>query len=89
MRRVYSKFKKALITGGASLNLQTGNLKVLLIDTDAYTYNDAHEFLIDVPSGARVAGSRDADRGHWCRSDHPSGRVAGATAWPARRHWPC
>jgi hypothetical protein len=57
MRRVYPKYKKAAVSGGSNVNLMTGNLKMLLINTGAYTYNDAHEFLTDVPSGARIAAS--------------------------------
>lgn len=41
-----------MLAGG--LNLFAGTVKVYLIDTAAYTYSAAHEFLSDVPSGARV-----------------------------------
>jgi hypothetical protein len=53
--KVYPKFKKKAISGGANVNLLTGNVKIILIDTGAYSYNDTHEFLSDIPSGARVA----------------------------------
>lgn len=53
--KVYPKYKKAAVTGGANVNLLTGAVKVVMLDTDAYTYSDTHEFLSDIPSGARVA----------------------------------
>ena len=33
------------------------NVRAILVDTGAYTYNDTHEFLDDIPSGARIAVS--------------------------------
>lgn len=53
--KVYPKFKKASVTGGASVNLLTSSVKLVLVDTGQYTYSDAHEFLSDVPAGARIA----------------------------------
>src|SRR3954465_7390433 len=53
--KVYPKYKKAAMAGGANVNLLTGNVKVCLVDTDAYTYSDTHEFLSDIPLGARIA----------------------------------
>jgi hypothetical protein len=41
----------ALLQG---LNLNTAVVKAVLIDTGAYTYSSAHDFLDDVPSGARI-----------------------------------
>lgn len=54
---VYPKYKEALISGGSNVNLSTGNVKALLVDGADYTYSAAHQFLSDVPSGARVATS--------------------------------
>ena len=34
--------------------LATGTLKAYLIDTAAYTYSAAHDFLADIPGGARI-----------------------------------
>lgn len=53
----FPKFKEALLTGAANSNPSTGNVKVVLIDVGDYTYSAAHEFLSDVPAGARVATS--------------------------------
>lgn len=55
--KIYPKYKKALMSGGANVNLLVGNIKAVMIDEGAYTYSDAHEFLSDIPSGARIATS--------------------------------
>mgnify|MGYP006159583853 CR=1 FL=1 len=53
----YPKFKEALLTGAANSNASTGDVKAVLVDTADYTYSASHEFLSDVPSGARVSTS--------------------------------
>ena len=54
---LYPKFKEALL--GGEIDLTTENVKAALVDVGGsdYTYSAAHEFLSDVPSGARVATS--------------------------------
>ncbi|WP_409188443.1 hypothetical protein [Bradyrhizobium sp. RDM4] len=54
--KVYPKWKETLMQAGANSSLG-GTVKALLVDADAYTYDDAHQFLSDVASGARVATS--------------------------------
>lgn len=54
---VYPKFKAAAISGGANTNLMTAAVKLALIDTGAYTYSAAHEFLSDIPTGAVISVS--------------------------------
>lgn len=49
---VYPKAKEAML--GAGLNLLSGTVKAQLIDLANYTYSAAHQYLSDVPSGARV-----------------------------------
>lgn len=51
---VYPKGKEALL---GSLNLLTDDIRVLVVDLDLYTYNAAHDFLDDVPSGAQIKAS--------------------------------
>ncbi|WAJ27134.1 hypothetical protein [Antarcticirhabdus aurantiaca] len=46
---LYMKLKEQLLT-----TLASSTVKVVLIDTGAYTYSAAHEFLSSVPSGARI-----------------------------------
>lgn len=55
---LYPKWKETLLQG--STNLSTANVKVLLVDTNGgtpYTYSATHQYLSDVPSGARVVSS--------------------------------
>lgn len=52
---LYPKFKEALLSG--SINLTSDDIRCILIDSADYTYSAAHDFLDDVPSGARVATS--------------------------------
>jgi hypothetical protein len=49
---VYSATKNAILT--AVVNLSTADIRAVLIDTADYTFSAAHDFLDDVPSGARV-----------------------------------
>lgn len=50
--KVFPKARERMLAGG--LNLLAGTVKAQLIDTAAYTYSDAHQFLSDIPSGARI-----------------------------------
>ena len=52
---VYPAYREAILSGGANTDLTTGTVKVTLVDLADYTYNSAHDFIDDVPSGARVA----------------------------------
>jgi len=49
---LYPKYKELIL--GAGLNLTSLTIKCVLIDTADYTYDPAHDFLADVPAGARV-----------------------------------
>lgn len=53
--KLYPKGKKAMMQ--ALADLAGGNVRAVLCDSADYTYNDAHEFLSDVPSGARISVS--------------------------------
>lgn len=54
---IYPKYKEALLDGASNIDLNDGDVRVILIDAADYTYSSAHDFLDDVPSGARVATS--------------------------------
>lgn len=56
---LYPKFKEVLLNAGASnpIDLDTNDIRALLVDLADYTYNAAHEFLSDVASGSIVAVS--------------------------------
>jgi len=49
---VYPKAKELML--GAGLNLASATIKAQLVDTAAYTYSAAHQFLSDVAVGSRV-----------------------------------
>jgi hypothetical protein len=51
---IYPKYKEALITGSSNISLTSGDVKAVLIDLADYTYSATHEFLTDIPAGARV-----------------------------------
>jgi hypothetical protein len=42
---IYPKYKQALLDAAADVALDTGTVKVALVDTGTYTYSSAHEFL--------------------------------------------
>lgn len=54
---IYPKYKEALLGGDSNIALDTGNVKAVLVDLADYTYSSAHDFLDDIPAGARVATS--------------------------------
>ncbi|MFD7093379.1 hypothetical protein [Streptomyces xanthophaeus] len=52
---LYPSFKALLLTAG--LNLSSADIRAVIIDSADYSYSAAHDFLDDVPAGARVAVS--------------------------------
>lgn len=52
---IYPKAKEALLK--ADIDMENGDIRIILIDTADYTYSAAHDFLDDVAAGARVAVS--------------------------------
>ena len=53
---LYDKGREAFLTGG--INWSGDSIKAVLVDTGAYTVNLAtHQFLSDIPAGARIATS--------------------------------
>ena len=58
MADVYKPYIQAAMTGGANTDLLTENVAVVLVDLADYTADiDNHDFLADIPAGARVATS--------------------------------
>lgn len=51
---LYPTFKHAAYDG-TGVNLGTADVRAILVDAADYTYSAAHDFLDDVPAGARVA----------------------------------
>lgn len=56
MNVIYPKWKEALLQGGANSSL-TGTVNAYLVDTGAYTYSAAHQFLTDLPAPARIGSA--------------------------------
>ena len=54
---VYPLYKQALLDADVNVDLIAGDVKAVLVDLADYTFNNAHDFLDDVPVGARVATS--------------------------------
>jgi hypothetical protein len=52
---IYPKGKENIVDQGAAF--LTDTVKCVLVDSASYTYSAAHEFLSDVPAGARIATS--------------------------------
>ncbi|AKC41226.1 TPA_asm: hypothetical protein PROPHIMCPROF_73 [Mycobacterium phage McProf] len=80
---LYDKGREAFATGG--INWTGDTIKVVLVDTGAYTVNLAtHQFLSDIPAGARIAtssalGSKTATAGVCDAADVTHPAVAGAS----------
>lgn len=53
--KLYTPFLESCLKG--EIDLLTSNVKLVLVDTGAYTHDVAHQYLSDVPSGARIATS--------------------------------
>lgn len=54
---LYPTFKEYLLDHSNNTDLNSNNVKVVLVDLADYTYSSAHNFLDDVAAGARVATS--------------------------------
>ena len=81
--KLYPKSKKQFLQAG--IDLSAVNVRAILVDTGAYTYNDAHDFLDDIPSGARIAvsgnlaGKAFGDDGSFDSDDPTFTGVSGAS----------
>ena len=81
--KLYPKTKKQFLQAG--IDLSAVNVRAMLVDAGAYTYSDAHDFLDDIPSGARIAVSGNlsnkafGDDGSFDSDDPTFVAVAGAS----------
>ena len=81
--KLYPKSKKQLLQAG--IDLSAVNVRAILVDTAAYTYDDAHDFLDDIPAGARIAvsgnltGKAFGDDGSFDSDDPTLTAVSGAS----------
>ena len=81
--KLYPKSKKQFLQAG--IDLASLNVRAILVDAGAYTYDDAHDFLDDIPSGARIAVSGNlsnkafGDNGSFDSDDPTFTGVSGAS----------
>ncbi len=61
--RIYPKYKEALMNGDTDVDLTSGSVKALLVDTDGYTFLASHVFKSDVPTSAITAISSNISGG--------------------------
>jgi hypothetical protein len=79
----YVKFREALLQG--QINLTSDDIRAILIDAADYTVDlNTHDFLADVPAGARVAasgalGSKTVTNGVFDAADPTLSSVSGDT----------
>ncbi|MER7953856.1 hypothetical protein [Streptomyces sp. NPDC096030] len=52
---LYPSFKQLLL--GGDIDLASDDIRAIIVDTADYTYGAGHDFLDDVPAGARVSVS--------------------------------
>jgi len=57
--RIYPKYKEALMNGETDVDLVSGSIKAMLIDTADYTFAANHEFKSDVDSDAITSISQN------------------------------
>ena len=82
---IYPLYKEALISGGSNVNLSSGTVKIILVDTADYTYSAAHNFLDDVAAAGRVAttaalGTKTVTNGVFDAADTSFATVTGDTS---------
>ena len=61
--RIYPKYKEALMEGDTDVDLTSGSVAAILVDTGFYTFAASHEFLSDVPTSAITAISSNISGG--------------------------
>jgi len=54
---IYDKFREARMTAATNIDLENEDIRVILVDAADYTFSQAHDFLDDVPAGARLAAT--------------------------------
>lgn len=81
--KLYPKSKKQFMQ--AAIDLSTADVRAILVDTGTYTYDDAHDFLDDIPAAARIAvsgsltGKAVGDDGSFDSDDPVFNAVSGAS----------
>lgn len=53
--QLYTPYKENMLGVGTRVDIDADAIKPILVDSADYTFSAAHDFLNDVPAGARVA----------------------------------
>lgn len=82
MSAVYPKAKEAFL--GGTIVMATDTIKAQPVDTGAYTYSAAHQFLSDVAAGARIGtaptlGTKSVTNGVFDAADATVSAITGVT----------
>lgn len=81
---IYDKFRQARMTADTNIDLENEDVRVILVDTGAYTFSQTHDMLDDVAAGSRIAtsgalASKTVVDGIFDAADVTFTAVAGAT----------
>lgn len=64
---IYPKYKEALLSGAANIDLTANTVRVALVDTGTYNYNSAHQFVSNltgvVGTAQSIAGTKSVTNG--------------------------
>lgn len=80
---IYPKYKEAILSGGANVDMSAGTVKAALVDTGVYTYSAAHQFLSDltgVVGTAVTLGTKTFTNGAFDSADPTWTSVSGNSA---------
>lgn len=81
--QIMQKYKEALLSGAANVDLTTGSVKVMMIDTGTYTFSAAHQFRSDITAGVIATSaaltSKSVTNGTFAASAATCTAVSGAT----------
>ena len=79
---IYPKYKQAILSGGANIDMSAGTVKMALVDAGTYTYSATHEFLSSlsgVVGTAQTLGTKTFTDGTFDCADPTWTSVSGAT----------
>ena len=80
---IYPKYKEAVLQSSANSNMNTGTVKVALVDSGTYVYSSAHEFLTSLTGRVgtdQTIGSKTFTNGVFDGADVTFPSVSGASA---------
>lgn len=57
--RIYPLYKQSLMSSAVGVDLVSGSCYAILVDTEEYTFNAAHQFASDISASANIEESSD------------------------------